>query len=224
MRGRCRNAVSEIEPGLAGIATEPSFALGQRAHLITTPDGNLLWDCVSHIDDETVAAVEARGGLAAIAISHPHFHGAMVEWSRAFGNAPIFVHADNAPWVLRADPAISHWSGETLEPLPGLTVVRCGGHFPGSAVLHWPAGAGGRGALFSGDTIFPVADARWVSFMYSYPNLIPLDAASVRRIADAVESIAFDRLYGAWEGRVVTHDAKEAVCCSAERYIARIGG
>jgi glyoxylase-like metal-dependent hydrolase (beta-lactamase superfamily II) len=198
-----RNAVIEIEPDLAGIVTEPGFAIGQRAHLISTPAGNLLWDCVSYLDDETVAEVKRRGGIAAIAISHPHFQSAVVEWSRAFGGVPVHIHADNAPWIVRTDPAIAYWSGETLETLPGLTIVRCGGHFPGSSALHWAAGAGGRGALFTGDTIYPVADPRWVSFMYSYPNLIPLDAESVRRIVTAVEPYAFDRLYAAWDVRTV---------------------
>jgi glyoxylase-like metal-dependent hydrolase (beta-lactamase superfamily II) len=219
-----RNMVTDVEPGLAGIITEPSFAIGQRAHLITTPNGNLLWDCVSHLDEETVAEVERRGGIAAIALSHPHFHSSMVDWSRAFGDVPIYIHADNEPWVMQPDPAVRFWSDEAFSPLPDLTLVRCGGHFPGSSVLHWPAGAEGRGALLTGDTIYVVADRRWVSFMYSYPNLIPLDAAAVRRIVDAVEPLAFDRLYAAWPDRVVTHDATGAVHRSAERYLSRMAG
>lgn len=226
MLGAYRNAVAEIEPGLSGVVTEPSFAIGQRAHLVRTPAGNVLWDCVSHIDDETVAAVQRLGGLAAIALSHPHFQSAAVEWSAAFGGVPVHVHADNAPWTVRSDPVVRFWEGETLDPLPGagLTLVRCGGHFPGSTVLHWAAGAGGRGALLCGDTIYVVSDPRWVSFMYSYPNAIPLDAGSVRRIVAAVEPFAFDRLYSAWEGRVVAHDAEAAVARSADRYLAHIGG
>lgn len=220
-----RNVVRSIEPGLSGIATEPKFAIGQQAHLIETAAGNVLWNCISHIDDDTVAEVERRGGLAAIAVSHPHFFTSMVSWSDAFGGAPIFIHADDREWVMRPDPAIRYWEGETADPLPGsgLTLIRCGGHFPGSCVLHWPAGARGEGALLTGDTIQVVADRRRVSFMYSYPNLIPLDAATVRRIVSAVEPYAFDRLYGGWHESVVTTDAKDAVRRSAERYIGRIG-
>jgi hypothetical protein len=44
-------------------------------------------------------------------------------------------------------------------------------------MLHVPQVADGAGALFSGDIIQVVPDRRWVSFMYSYPNLIPLSAA-----------------------------------------------
>lgn len=219
-----RNAVAEVEPGLSGIVTEPQFAIGQQAHLVATPAGNLLWNCVSLVDDETVAAVEARGGLAAIAVSHPHFFTGVAAWSRSFGGVPILLHGDDREWVTHPDPAIRFWEGETADLLPGsgLTLIRCGGHFPGSCVLHWPAGAAGRGALLTGDTVTVVQDRRWVSFMWSYPNLVPLGAAEIRRIVAAVEPYAFDRLYGGWPGSVVAEDAKGAIRRSAERYLGRI--
>jgi glyoxylase-like metal-dependent hydrolase (beta-lactamase superfamily II) len=223
MRGSYGNTFDEIEPGVVAIRTDPVFAISQQANLIRTPAGNILWESISHIDEATVAHVNALGGVAAIAISHPHFYSSMVEWSRAFG-APIYLHADNRPWVMRPDDAIQFWEGETKELLPGATIVRCGGHFPGSSVLHWAGGAGGRGALFSGDTIMVVSDRRYVSFMYSYPNLIPTNASAVRRIVAAVEPFAFERLYSPWPGKLVAEDAKAAVRRSAERYIAHIQG
>ena len=219
-----RNTLEDVAPGLTGIATEPRFAIGQQAHLIETPAGNVLWNCISLIDDDTIAAVERRGGLAAIAISHPHFFTGMAEWSAAFGGVPIYLHADDAEWVTRPDDALHFWQGETADPLPGsgLTLIRCGGHFPGSCVLHWPDGAGGAGALLTGDTITVVSDRRWVSFMFSYPNLVPLGAGAIRGIVAAVEPYAFDRLYGGWSGSVVASDAKEAVRRSAARYLGHI--
>jgi hypothetical protein len=221
MRARHRNLFEEVDSHLTGVRSDPVFAIGQQAHLIQTPSGNLLWDCVSFIDDATVAEVRRRGGIAAIAISHPHFYSSMIEWSRAF-DAPIYLHAANQPWVMRPDDTVEFWEGDAREVLPGLTVVRCGGHFPGSSVLHWPGGAGGRGALFTGDTINVVADRRYVSFMYSYPNQIPLNARTVRGIVAAVEPYEFDRIYGSWSGNIVAEDAKAAVHRSAERYIAHI--
>lgn len=216
-----RNVFTEVEPGLTTIQTEPSFGIGQRAHLIQTPNGNVLWDCVALLDDETVERIQALGGLAAIAISHPHFQTTIVEWSRAF-NAPVHLHRDNQPWIMRPDEsAIDYWQGQFYEPLLGVTLVHCGGHFPGSMALHWADAGGGQGALFTGDTIYVAADNRWVSFMYSYPNLIPLDAASVRRIANAVAPYRFERLYSSFS-RPVTADANGAVQRSAERYITHI--
>ncbi len=217
------NSIREEEPGLTGIGTHPSFAIGQRALLVQAPGGNVLWDCVSLLDDATEAAVRALGGIAAIAISHPHFYSAMVEWAHAF-DALIYLHAADRQWVMRPDPSIVFWEDETPDVGAGLTLVRCGGHFAGGTVLHWAEGAEGRGALLAGDIIHVVQDRRWVSFMYSYPNLIPLSGATVQNIADAVAPFSFDRLYGAWWGRVVATDARAAVERSATRYLAALAG
>jgi glyoxylase-like metal-dependent hydrolase (beta-lactamase superfamily II) len=209
------------EPGLVGIGASPSFAIGQRALLVQSPAGNVLWDCIPFFDDTIQRHVEALGGLAAIAISHPHYYSSMVEWSRAF-QAPIYLHTADRAWVMRPDPAIHFWDGETQALPGGLTLIRCGGHFPGGTVLHWPNGADGRGVLLSGDIINVVQDRRFVSFMYSFPNLIPLSAAAVRRVVSAVEPFAYERIYSAWWDKVVASDAKAAVHRSAERYIAAL--
>ena len=79
-------------------------------------------------------------------------------------------------------------------------LVRCGGHFAGAQVPHWSGGCESRGAVLSGDVLQVVADRRWVSFLYSYPNLIPLPAAAVRRIGQALAPFSFERLYGGWGG------------------------
>ena len=133
--------VKEEEPCLTGIGTEPSFAIGQRAQLVQTAQGNVLWESLSVVDDAGLEAIRARGGLAAIAISHPHYYSSMIEWSQAFGGVPIYLHAAERQWVMRPDPAIVFWEGETHPLLGGLTLIRCGGHFEGAQVLHWPAGA-----------------------------------------------------------------------------------
>ncbi len=223
LRETHRNVFNEVGPGLITIQTEPSFGIGQRAHLLQTPAGNVLWDCVALLDDETIECIQSLGGLAVIAISHPHFHTTIVEWSRAF-DAPVHIHRDNQPWIMRPDDtAIQFWPGETFEPLLGATLLRCGGHYPGSTALHWAGADDGQGALFTGDTIFVAADNRWVSFMYSYPNLVPLNATAVRRIADAIAPYRFERLHAAF-GRPVVADANGVVQRSAIRYIQHITG
>jgi hypothetical protein len=222
LRSDHHNVIKEEEPGLTGLGTEPSFAIGQRAQLVQTPEGNLLWECLSVLDDAALQAVRDRGGLAAIAISHPHYYSAMVEWSQAFGGVPITLHAAERHWVMRPDPAIVFWEGETLPLFGGLSLVRCGGHFAGAQVLHWPAGAEGRGVLLAGDILYVASDRRTVSFMYSYPNLIPLNAAAVRRIVQAVEPLAYDRIYSAWFDRTLVTGAREAVHLSLDRYLRAI--
>jgi hypothetical protein len=216
-----QNRVRDEEPNLTGIGTTPKFGISQRALLIQSPGGNVLWDCISLIDEPTVEAVRQRGGLAAIAISHPHYYAAMVEWSRAF-DAPIYLHGADRRWVMRPDSAITFWDGETKPLHDGLTLIRCGGHFEGGTVLHWPAGADGKGALLTGDILQVCMDRRNVSFMYSYPNYIPLPARAVRRAVAAIEPFGFDRIYGFLFDLVIREHAKAAVARSAERYLRAI--
>jgi glyoxylase-like metal-dependent hydrolase (beta-lactamase superfamily II) len=217
-----RVELRELEPELTGVGAEPAVGIGQRGLLVRTPAGNFLWDCFGYIDAKGVEDIRALGGVAGIAFSHPHFYGAMVEWSSAFGGCPIWIPSDDRMWVQREDPAIVEWRG-TREVVPGVTLIQTGGHFEGSAVLHWAAGAGGQGALLVGDTITVVSDVRAVSFMRSYPNLIPLPADEIRRIVAAVRPYAFDRIYGGWWDRVTRSDGKGAVERSARRYLQWIG-
>jgi glyoxylase-like metal-dependent hydrolase (beta-lactamase superfamily II) len=216
------NLIAEEEPRLLSIHTQPRIGIGQRAFLVRTDGGNVLWDCVPLVDGETVVRVDAIGGLAAIAVSHPHYYTAMVDWSRAFGDAPIYLHRADASWVMRPDERIQFWEGETCPLVAGLSLVRLGGHFDGYQALHWPAGADGRGVLLPGDQPFVCQDRRWVSFMYSYPNLIPLPPTAIRRIAARLAPLEFDRLYGAFDGQFIAAGAKEAVKRSAARYLQAI--
>jgi hypothetical protein len=215
------NVYKPEEPNMLGIGTNPSFGIGQRALLVQTAEGNLLWDCITLLDEPTIAVVKALGGIQAIAISHPHYYSCMVEWAHAF-DAPIYLHAAEEEWVMRPDDSVHFWQGETKSLFGDLTLIRCGGHYEGAQVLHWPAGADGKGALLTGDILTVVSDRRYVSFMYSYPNLIPLPASKVQKIADAVAPFAFERIYGAWWQRVISEDAKTAVARSATRYINAI--
>ena len=219
-----RNEVREEEPGLTGIGITPSFSIGQRALLVQTSEGNVLYDCISYLDDEAVEKVNALGGIQAVCFSHPHFYDSMVTWSRAFDDAPIYIPEADREHVMCPDPAIRYWDGQPLELAPGVTLIQCGGHFEGSSVLHWAEGAGGRGALFVGDTITVVPDRRYVSFMRSYPNLIPLSREEVERIVESVEPYEFDRVYGGWWERNVLTGGKEAIRRSARRYISQIEG
>jgi glyoxylase-like metal-dependent hydrolase (beta-lactamase superfamily II) len=223
LRASHRAEIREEEPGLNGIGAEPSFAIGQRALLVQAPGGNVLWDCISLLDDEIAGRVEELGGIAAISISHPHYYSSMVEWAEAF-DATIYLHAADREWVMRPSDRVVFWEEERRELGPGLTLVRCGGHYEGGTVLHWAAGAEGRGALLSGDIVQVIPDRRYVSFMYSYPNLIPLNEQAIRRIVAALEPFDFDRIHGAWWGRVVPTEAKALVVRSAERYLKAIGG
>ena len=208
--------------GLPGIAVEPGFAIAQRALLVREPDGCVLWDCVPLVTSGAVEYVKSLGGLKAIAVSHPHFYGAIADWSEAFGGVPIYLHADDRQWVTRPHPAIVFWRGESHLLSDDIALVRTGGHFVGATILHWRQGAEGRGALLTGDVAMVAMDRRSLSFMYSYPNLIPLNARSVEAIAAAVAPLAFDRIYGGWWGRNIAAGARAAFDASVRRYLAAI--
>ena len=220
--GGHQSELREEEPDLVGVAVTPSFGIGQRALLVLTGQGNVLWDCVSLIDDAARKRIADLGGIDAICMSHPHFYGAHVEIADAF-DARVFIPRADQQWIQRPSSRIELFDDDA-EPVPGLIVARIGGHFDGAAVLHWPAGSDGRGALLTGDTIAVVSDRDWVSFMWSFPNYIPLDEHTVLDIARRVERFSFDRIYGGWWGRVVVRDGPAAIRRSADRYVARLHG
>ena len=213
VRASHRADIREEQPNLKGIGTKPLFAIGERALLLESPEGNLLWDCLPLLD-EMASEVESRGGLRSIAISHPHYYTTMVEWAHRF-ECPILIHESDRDWVQRPDASIEFWSGDVRTLWDDLTLLRLGGHFAGGQVLHWPAGD----ALLAGDIVQVLPGGKWVSFMYSYPMLIPLPAREVERMAVALEPWDFHRIYGAWWGRVVREDGKGVVRRSAERYV-----
>lgn len=231
----------ELETDVVGIVQRSCPGIGQKPALIRTEHGNVLVEVPNMISDEAVASVRGWGGIAAIIASHPHMYGVQSLWSAAFDDAPVYVSAADERWLGLRPANTVVWGGRgsdgrssggdgsggvdrsaEVEILPGVRASQPGGHFPGSAVVHWTA-PDGAGVLFSGDTIGTVADPEWVTFMRSFPNWMPLSGAVVRRIADHVSRYEFDRLYGNFGG-CVPRDARAAVQRSAERYAAWVGG
>lgn len=212
----------EVEPGLVGIGVQPALGVGQRGLLVQTSEGNLLWDPPAFIDEAAVAVVDDLGGLRAVSASHPHMYGAIVEWSRHL-DAEILLPEADAGWLMRPEASVRRWEGE-LTVLPGVTLVQCGGHFEGSAVLHWARGADGRGVLLCGDTLFVTPGEDRVSFVYSAPNRLPLPERDVRGVVAALAGYHFDRIYGGWWSPVLRRDAKPALERSARRYIELLHG
>lgn len=115
-----RNRIEEIETDRWGIGTEPRFAIGQRTLLVRTGTGIVLWDPVSCLDDETVGTIGDLGGVQAISASHPHFYGAIVEWSHAFDGASIPLPEADRFWVWRTDAAYVCYQ-DLVSPVPGVS-------------------------------------------------------------------------------------------------------
>ncbi len=217
------NTLAEAEPDLWEFGLQPEAAIGQRALLVRTGEGNVLWDCLPALTEEGAGRLRSLGGVDVVAVSHPHFYTGAALFAEALG-ARVLLHEADRQHVTHPSGRIEFWEGERL-PLPGgVTLVRAGGHFAGGTVLHWAAGAGGFGVLLTSDIIRVVPDRRHVAFLYSYPNQIPLPAREVERIGAAVEPFAFDRIYGGWTGNVIRSGAKEAVRRSVSRYRRAVEG
>ncbi|MEI6945955.1 MBL fold metallo-hydrolase [Paraflavisolibacter sp. H34] len=208
---------ARLQEGLLDLRIAPAFAIGQRAHLVLSPAGNILWDCLPFLDAPTVAYLHSLGGLRAVTISHPHYYGLMTEWARAF-DCPVYLHQNDAQWVMDPDPRITFWEGKGKTLWDGIRMVHTAGHFPGSTVLHLPH-HGPRGTLLTGDSIFVSRDRKQVGAMYSYPNYIPLGAAAIKYLAEQVRPLAFDSLHGAFDGQDLPSGAYDIFARSMDKYL-----
>lgn len=214
----------EEDDGLLGFALQEPFAIPQRALLLPTGAGNLLWECVSLVTPDAIAAIEARGGVDRIVISHPHFYSAMVEWSEALGGVPILLHEADRGWVQRPSPRIGYWAGDELALSDEVTLIRCGGHFAGSTALHWRRGPRAGGALFPGDALQVAQDRRHVGFLYSYPNYAPMKTSAVHAMRERLRRFGFEDVYGFSWGRNIRGGGRAAVDASFQRYFDAIAG
>ena len=210
------NKWKQHDADLFSIKTVPAFAINQRAFLLRTAEGNILWDCIANLDDATRALITALGGLKAIAISHPHYYTTMQDWAQAF-DAPVYLHARDSEWIMRESPHIHLWEGDSLRLTSDVTLMRLGGHFAGGSVLHRSQA---EGMLLAGDIVQVTPGADAVSFMWSYPNMLPLPAETVSEITRRLSEVTFSRLHGAFEGQDIVEGADAIVQRSGEKYLS----
>lgn len=211
----------EDDDGVLGIGITPDFAINQRCALIETAHGNVMWESTSLVSDEAIAAIRRRGPVIAIAISHPHFYAAMHLWADAL-DCPIMLPAVDCQWIQHSSPRLRLWDGDRVELMPGITLIRCGGHFAGSSVLHWKEGRCPDGALFVGDSLQVSQDRKRVSAMHSYPNAIPLAASAIKGIAANLANLSYQRIYGYTWGRNITVRGDQVVAKSLADYLHSI--
>ncbi len=197
---------------LIAINTQPKVAIGQRAILVRTPEGNVLWDCVTLLDDETIAKVKGLGGLKAIVISHPHYYSTHLEWARAF-DCPVYLAAEDREWLTQQDASRQIFIAEAETRVFGTKVLKLGGHFPGSMVMLFD------GRLLIADTFFatPSGLGNWdadavgaargrplgmssFAFMWSYPNMIPLAPDALQHMWAILKKYEFGSTHGAFPG------------------------
>ena len=196
----------------------PQFAIGQRALLLISDGGNVLWDCFPLLNAPTVEFIKSKGGLAAIAFSHPHYYSNMNQWAETF-DCPVYIQQADEQWIVNRGRNISLWTGAEKALWDGIRILNIGGHFPGSCILHVPF-LSPRGTIFCGDTLYLSPSKRHLAVMYSYPNRIPLPASEVKRVKQRLEEIPFDALYGFYSYQNLTENVKEILEKSLQRYLA----
>lgn len=242
---------AELPASLASsTTTRKQLGIGQRAFLLQTAKGNVLWDLVAFIDQATVEFVKSKGGLKAIVISHPHFFTTHLEWARIF-ECPVYICSADAEWLNREDTSgVRKWvqGVEAIEEVGGeVKAIQCGGHFDGSMVLLWEK------KMFIADTMMSVPSGFYhkdrlpgtvsYSFQWSYPNreslshdlldgkadisylvVIPLPPAKIHGIWKAIKPFEFDATYGAFPGQNVTRPDLKKQVLESMKIFCKVGG
>lgn len=210
------NKFSQINYRLYTLKTEPAFALGQRAFLLLSPNGNVLWDCIPLLDEATIDFIKSKGGLKAIVFSHPHYYSTMNDWAAAF-NCPVYIHQNDAGFVFYKSDAVRLWEGEFLYLWDDVSIAHIGGHFPGSCLLQIDS-LSPKGTLLCGDSLYLAKSKRHIAIMYSYPNQILLSKKEFIAAYNRCSGLRFDTLYGAFEGQGIEGNAYQIFTASMNRY------
>ncbi|KAL9621022.1 MAG: hypothetical protein Q9160_004540 [Pyrenula sp. 1 TL-2023] len=169
----------EVDERVVSVWTEKKFGIGQRAILLRTPNGNVLWDCITYLDQETADKVRmlsaslltlplrgSRSSLTADSMpSSSLIRTTSALWSSTF-QCPLYLAYADRGWLFRPrlnEPTAKSSTSPQLDKLdlhlltetytqivPGVTAAICGGHFEGSMCLHW------EDKLFIADTLLTV--------------------------------------------------------------------
>lgn len=212
------------------ITTQPKVAIGQRCILIKTPQGNVLWDCITLLDEGTITKIRALGGLKAVVISHPHYYTTHLLWARTF-NCPVYISTEDRQWLAQTSSSHQIFLKETEVETElkidhvgtGLMMLKLGGHFPGSLVVLY------KSRLLVADTLVSTpsglsnfsVDALGIPrerpagmnsyvFMWSIPNMIPLPPKELTRMWGVLRKYGWRSTHGAFVGAdIVGNDEGE---------------
>lgn len=209
--------LNRLQDRLYEIEINPMFAIGQRALLILSEKGNVLWDCIPLLDELTIEFIKSKGGLKAIAFSHPHFYSNMNEWAEIF-DCPIYIHKNDEEHIMAKGRHIQLWEGDVIDLWDEIKIICIGGHFAGSSILHVPF-LSKEGTIICGDTLFLSPSKKHFSIVYSSPNRIPLSLAEMNRIKSRLDVIPFDSFYGYIKTQNLHKDVKEILEISMAKYL-----
>ena len=215
-------AGASMSPASSASARSPAFAIGQRALLMLTPNGNILWDCISLIDDATVTLI--KGARRAAMPSPSRTRTSTRRWRS--GAAPSAACPSTPMPTMRAGscgPTRASSSGRARRlAAPGRDADPRRRPFPGRHHAALGQGAEGRGVVCAADIATVNMDRKSFTFMRSYPNFIPLSAEGARRIGAALAPFPFDRVYSHFFDRFIESGAKQILQASVDRYVAAV--
>ncbi|TXT07490.1 hypothetical protein VHUM_03210 [Vanrija humicola] len=228
---------SRSSPSLRRVSISPACVKLTPAFLLETFEGSFIWDCSAVLTPPLIAHLtHLRRPLKAMAISHPHFFSTSLTWARALG-VPLYINALDKEWYQRRESAgadeVVFWSG-TQRLSSTLTLIECGGHFPGSCVLHWDraaepltsdadARAPDTGLLLVADTVMVQPTQKGITFMWSIPNAIPLHPTDVLHIQNVLREYDYDSVSSTWPDRWVRAGAARIFDESVETYLSATG-
>jgi hypothetical protein len=207
----------QIKDRLYELEVNPTFAIGQRALLVLSPEGNVLWDCIPLLDEMTIAFVRSVGGLKTICFSHPHYYSNMNEWADTF-HCPVYIQKNDKEHIIQHGDHIRLWEGDELKLWDGISIQLIGGHFAGSCILHVPF-LSKQGNILCGDTLYLSPSKKHFTAAWSYPNKIPLPLKEMKRIEQRLDGIPFDEFYGYVKSQNLTEGVKEVFRESMGRYV-----
>lgn len=209
--------LNRLQSNLYELEINPMFAIGQRAMLVLSEQGNILWDCIPMLDEMTIEFIKGKGGLKAIAFSHPHFYSNMNDWAEVF-ECPVYIHEKDEQHIMVKGKHVSLWAGNEMQLWDGMRLINIGGHFEGSSILHVPF-LSKEGSILCGDTLFLSPSKKHFSVVYSSPNRIPLPLSEMKRIKNRFDEIPFDSFYGYIKTQNLNKDVKRILEISMARYV-----
>lgn len=209
--------LNRLQERLYEMEINPMFAIGQRALLVLSQQGNVLWDCIPLLDEMAIEFIKAKGGLKAIAFSHPHFYSNMNEWAEVF-DCPVYIHKNDEAYIMVKGRHIKLWECEEKNLWDGMKLICIGGHFAGSSILHVPF-LSAEGTIICGDTLFLSPNKKHFSVVYSSPNRIPLPIAEIQRIKNRFDSIPFDSFFGYIKTQNLHQEVKIILENSMAKYV-----
>jgi len=209
--------IVKLNDHLYEIVITPRFAIGQRAFLVLSESGNILWDCIPLLDQKVIDFINEIGGLQAIAISHPHYYSNMNDWAEQF-KCPIYIHKKDEQYISDKGNRIKLWEEDEMPLWDDIKIINIDGHFAGSSILlHQNMSE--KGTMLCGDTMYLSPNLQHFAIMYSYPNRMPLPVSEIKRIKKRLEVLEFDAVYGFYSYQNLTKNVKQILNNSIEKYL-----